>query len=154
MKYLLNLLFALILAKTSIFAQSGDGKNDQNQIIALEKAFAEAIKIRDTSLARKMQAESYFLAVAIKGEPLHIIPRSRWLANLVNYVVESYSIDDVKVSIYGNTAVVLMLFTQKATSGGQDRSAQFLLTDIWIRQGEGWVIAERHSSRPEVPVSR
>ena len=75
------------------------------------------------------------------------------LENLKFYKIESYSIDDIKVNVYGETAVVLMLWTQKAKVGRAqvDRSAQFVLTDIWVKQKDGWRLAERHSSRPEPP---
>jgi len=154
MKHLLSLLLAFTIAGSPINAQQADAKTAQDEIIALEKSFAEAIKSRDTVQAKKLQAETYFLAVGIKGQPLRIVPRNRWLLNLQRYVVESYSIDDIKVNVYGNTAVALLLFTQKATTGEGDRSAQFVLTDIWVKEGNTWLIAERHSSRPEVPPTR
>jgi hypothetical protein len=44
-----------------------------------------------------------------------------------------------------------MLWRQTATLLGQDRSAEFMLTDIWVMQGDEWRLAERHSSRPEHP---
>lgn len=154
MKLILNLLLVLLTIQGTINAQDSKKTTAQETIIALEKSFAEAIKDRDTVKAKMLQAETYFLAVGIKGQPLRIFPRRRWISNLQNYVVEAYSIDDIKVNIYGNTAVALLLLTQKATSGGTDRSAQFVLTDIWIKKGKSWVIAERHSSRPEIPIEK
>jgi hypothetical protein len=154
MKRFLIILVAILIAESSILAQQPKVKNAQEEIIELEKSFAELVKSQDTNQIKKLQSETYFLAVGVQGKPLQIIPRNRWLNNLKNYVVESYSIDDIKVNVYENSAVVLMLFTQKATSGGQDRSAQFLLTDIWVKKHNSWVIAERHSSRPEVVVAK
>ena len=84
--------------------------------------------------------------------PFQIITREHWLSGLKDYVTESFSIDDIKVNVYGNTAVAMLMYSQKATVRGQDRSTQFVLTDIWIKEDKGWVIAERHSSRPEVPA--
>lgn len=153
MKQILTLLLAFTIAGNSINAQQANVNTIQEQIVSLEKSFAEAIKMRDSVQAKKLQAETYFLAVGIKGQPLRIVPRNRWLLNLQRYVVESYSIDDIKVNVYGNTAVALLLFTQKATTGEGDRSAQFVLTDIWVKEGDSWLIAERHSSRPEMPAT-
>jgi ketosteroid isomerase-like protein len=58
----------------------------------------------------------------------------------------------MQIHVYGDTAVVLMLYTQKATVRGQDRSGQLVITDIWVNGSKGWRIVERHSSRPEVPA--
>jgi ketosteroid isomerase-like protein len=121
----------------------------QAEIIKLETSFADAIKAQDSTKASQFQSESFFLAVGVQQIPIQIVTKSQWLTNLKYYVTESYKIDDIKVSIFGSTAVVMMLYTQKATVRGHDRSAQFFLTDIWNKGDMGWKISERHSSRPE-----
>jgi ketosteroid isomerase-like protein len=154
MKFLITLLIATNVLTTTIVAQQQSLKTPQEEIIDLEKSFAAAIKTQDTLQAKKFQSDTYFLAVGVQGMPLQITPRERWLSNLKDYyVTESFSIDDVKVNVYGNTAVAMLLYSQKATFHGQDRSAQFVLTDIWVKGDKGWVIAERHSSRPEIPLA-
>lgn len=130
-------------------AQLPGFKTAQEEIIDLENSFATAIMNQDVEQIKKLQADTYFLAIGVQGMPLQIIPREKWLLGLKDYVTESFSIDDIKVNVYGNTAVALLMYSQKATVRGQDRSAQFILTDIWIKEDNDWVIAERHSSRPE-----
>ncbi len=123
----------------------------EQQIVELEKSLNNAIQSQDLAQTRQFLADGYFLAVAVQGRPLQIVPREEWLENLRFYKIHSYTIDDMKVSVYGDTAVVVMLYTQKATVGRtpRDRSGQFLITDMWVKQKDGWRIAERHSSRPE-----
>ena len=133
-------------------AQQQSLKTSQEEIIDLEKSFATAIKSQDTVQAKKFLSDTYFLAIGVQGLPLRITPREQWLSVLKVYITESFSIDDIKVNIYGNTAVAMLMYTQKATVRGQDRSAQFVLTDIWMHGNKGWLITERHSSRPEVPA--
>ena len=133
-------------------AQQQSFKTPPEEIIDLEKSFAAAIKSQDSSQTEKFLSDTYFLAIGVQGTSLQVIPRERWLLGLKDYVTESFSIDDIKVNVYGNTAVALLLYSQKATVRGQDRSAQFMLTDIWIKGDKGWTIAERHSSRPEMPA--
>ena len=121
----------------------------EQEIIDLEKQWNSAIKNQDPVQMSRFLADSYFLAIGTQGLPLQVIPREQWLTTLPFYKTETFSIDDIHVHIYGNTAVVLMLFSQKATVRGQDRSGQFVLTDIWVKQSNGWRVTERHSSRPE-----
>lgn len=154
MKMICSALFLLAFMLLTASAQTSAHKakpkpNAEQQIIKLQKQWVAAIKNRDDKRISQLQADSFFLAIGVQGMPIRIVPRETWLENLKSYVTESYSIDDMRVSVYGGTAVVLMLFTQKATVRGQDRSAQFVITDVWVKQRAGWRVAQRHSSRPE-----
>ena len=153
MKHLITLLLATILVTTITVAQQNSPKTPQEEIIGLEKSFGAAIKTQDTTQTKKFQADTYFLAYMIQGMPIQILPRQSWLMLLKDYVTQSFTIDDIKVNVYGNTAVAMLMFTQKATVRGQDRSGQFVLTDIWVKGDKGWLIAERHSSRPGPPLN-
>ena len=150
MKNVLGVLLAFGILTICVPGQIPTTKAS-DEIVAIEKSWAEKIKTRDVAAMEGFLAPSYFLAIGVKGQPIHTVPRASWLESLPLYIVDSYSIDDIKVNIYGKTAIALMMYTQKAIVGkdGQDRSAQFLITDIWIKTGDGWRIAERHSSRPE-----
>ncbi len=156
MKYIFTILILTAAASFPAIAQTSPAKEAgtvEQEIMELEKKWNAAIQSQDVSRMGQFLADSYFLAVAVQGRSLQIVPRERWLENLKFYKIHSHSIDDIKVNVYGDTAVVIMLFTQKATIGRTptDRSAQFLITDIWVRRKEGWRVAERHSSRPEQP---
>ncbi len=152
MKHLITFLLATTILTTVSMAQQSF-KTPQEEIIYLEKSFAVAIKSQDTVQTKKFLSDRYFLAIGVQGMPLQIVSREHWLSGLKDYVTESFSIDDIKVNIYGSTAVAMLMYSQKATVRGQDRSAQFMLTDIWIKGDKGWMITERHSSRPEIPVT-
>jgi ketosteroid isomerase-like protein len=147
-------LVLLAFASLPAFAQTVTSAAKANtevglQIVELERQWAAAIKRQDVAAMSQFHTDSYFLGLGIQNAPLRIISREQWLANLKYYVTESFSIDDIRVSVYGETAVVFMLFTQKATVRGHDRSAQFVITDVWVKQKDEWRVAARHSSRPE-----
>ena len=152
MRYFICLILASLGFATITSGQQQSSNTSQQQIIDLEKSFAAAIKTQDTVETKKFQADTYFLAYTVQGMPIQIVPRQAWLTLLKDYMTESFSIDDIKVNVYGNTAVAMLMFTQKATVRGLDRSGQFVLTDIWYRGNKGWLIAERHSTRPGPPV--
>ena len=147
-------MLALMGLTTITNGQQNSSKTLQEQIIDLERSFAAAIKTQDTLQTKRFQADSYFLAFAVQGMPsIQIAPRQSWLNLLKDYVTESFTIDDIKVNVYGKTAIAMLLFTQKAIVRGQDRSGQFVITDIWTKGKKGWLITERHSSRPGPPVN-
>src|SRR6266536_3404052 len=151
--FLLGFVSLPLLAQTAV-SKAKPSTPVEQEIIELERQWAAVIKSQDISAASRLLSEDHFLAIGVQGAPLQIFPRKVWLETLKFYVTESYSIDDIKIHIHGDTAVVVMLFTQKATMRGQDRSAQFVITDIWVKQKGGWRVAERHSSRPELQGSR
>ncbi len=153
MKHLFALFLATTILITISMAQQQSFKTPQEEIINQEKSFANAIKSQDTMQAKKFLADTYFLAIGVQGMPFQIVSREHWLSGLKDYVTESFSIDEINVNIYGNTAVAILMYSQKATVRGQDRSTQFMLTDIWLKGEKGWMIAERHSSRPEIPLT-
>jgi ketosteroid isomerase-like protein len=143
-------VFCVIKSKGAISMSNKDSiSNVEQEIIELEQQWASAIQKQDPSQMNQFLSESYFLAIGAQDQPLQIVPRAAWLGTLKEYRTESFRVDDIKVHIYGTVAIVLMLFTQTATVRGQDRSGQFMITDIWNKQEVGWRVVERHSSRPE-----
>ena len=121
----------------------------EEQIVSLEKQWAAAIQRQDVPAMTQFLSEQYSLVIGVQGEALKVVPRAAWLDTLKFYETKTFHVDDIRVRVHGDTAVVFMLFTQQATVRGQDRSAQFAITDVWVKEAAGWRVAERHSSRPE-----
>src|SRR4051794_5007539 len=97
--------FIIVVAASLVaVAQSGTAKKDstdQQKFHELEKQWFEAIQRQNTTEMEQFLADGYFLAVGVKGRPLSIVPRKTWLDNLSAYKIESFSIDDLKVNVYG-----------------------------------------------------
>ena len=122
-------------------------------IADLERRWTAAFQRKDVAEMQRFLADGYALIIAVQGERLQIVPRNAWFESLEDYQIEDAAIDQIYVRAYGDVAVAVMLWRQKASLRGADRSAQFTLTDIWVKQANGWRLAERHSSRPEHPGS-
>lgn len=59
---------------------------------------------------------------------------------------ESLAWDDVRVRMYGETAVAIGSQTQKSTYQGHDASGRFRVTQIAVRLGGRWAIVGLHYS--------
>ena len=94
----------------------------------------------------------FTFTVAVAGKPLSTISRDAYLHRATGYAVKESRFDENLVRAYGNVAVVTSRYTQKASLHGRDRSAEFLLTDTWVRLDGQWLAAARVSSRPEHPA--
>ncbi len=145
---LLLLASGVVVTQSGFVALASSPASTENQIIALEKEWAAAIQAKDVPAMSHFLADGYFLGAGVQGGTIMTMPREGWLKNLAAYDTKSYNIDDIKVHVYGKTAVVLMLFSQVANLNGDDLTAQFQITDIWVKTPIGWRVAERHSSRP------
>ena len=123
------------------------------QIADLERRWTAAFQRKDIAAMQRFLADGYALIIAVEGERLQVVPRNAWFESLEDYEIDEAAIDQIYVRAYGDVAVAVMLWRQKASLRGADRTAQFTLTDIWVKQANGWRLAERHSSRPEHPGS-
>ncbi len=64
-----------------------------------------------------------------------------------NRKVLSEAIDDLKVRIYGDTAVVNGRTTEKIQSGGKEFVVQYRRTDVFVKRNGRWQCVSFHGSR-------
>jgi ketosteroid isomerase-like protein len=126
------------------------GINSESAVLAAEDRWLQAILARDANAGEAILHPDFRVIIGIEGHPLRIMPRAQWLAVLPDYRITDCSVTDRQVSVYGDIAVVILLWSQTATvPGDRDISGHFLITDIWHNSPQGWRVIERHSSRQE-----
>ncbi len=113
-----------------------------DEIERLANKWTEAIQRKDMGALESLLGEGYMLQAPGIGR----MPRAEWLATVEVYDIHSFSFNDVDVLTYGDFAVMRSWYTQQATVRGQDRSAVFLVTDVWGRQDSRWQVVTRHTS--------
>ena len=70
---------------------------------------------------------------------------------LAQIKVRSFRFHDVAVQRFGDVAVVYCRLDWHSTWSGKEWSADFLMTDVWVKRGKQWQIVSRHSSYPATP---
>ncbi len=72
----------------------------------------------------------------------------------------SYSLtaDDIKVRVYGNTAIVTGIVIEKGTFNGRSINSRSRYTDVWVRRSGRWQVVSAQNTRlpqphPSVPAS-
>ena len=110
------------------------------------RRFQTCVETRDAAMAEGVLDDDY--ALVLVQPAATVMPRSRWLEVLKDYVVHSLTIEDQVVDRAGDDlAVVLHRDEMSATVLGEDRSGTFVLTDVWRRHPDhGWRIWRRHST--------
>jgi ketosteroid isomerase-like protein len=61
--------------------------------------------------------------------------------------IESFRLHEVTVRVYGDTAVVLGLITEKSKLRGQDTSGKRRFTDVFVKRDGRWQAVVSHQSR-------
>lgn len=67
---------------------------------------------------------------------------------------DSYSVDDVNVRVYGDTAVVTSRATLAGKRGDQVLSGQYRGTSVFVKKGEGWQVVASQSTRIPEPAKK
>jgi len=97
--------------------------------LLLKKGF----RLRMTSLCGTTDDQIYTKADAID--------------DVKNGTHQSLDLDNIKVRIFGDTAVVTMGQTEKSRHGDADFSGHYLFTDVWTKKNGEWIAVASHGSR-------
>jgi len=134
------LLTVVAVAQTSKTTSSGDSA----KLVALERLWNQAQVIRDADAIASMIGDK-FVNTEWDGE---VTDRGRFLADFADpkFQASIMSIDDVKVEIYGATAVVIGNYHTKGTYGGKPYEHFGRFTDTWVSQDGKWLCVASHTS--------
>jgi ketosteroid isomerase-like protein len=106
------------------------------QITDLELQAKEAAITRDVTFAERTLADDYVAVtplgqVVTRADTLEARKRSQ-----VHY--DSIHITDMKVRVYGNTAIVTARAEVKGNDLGEDFSGPYRFTRVWVRRNGRW----------------
>jgi len=61
-------------------------------------------------------------------------------------VVGKYDKNDLKIRVYGDTAVSSYRMSAEATFEGMEIKRQLCITNVWMKRNENWQIVARHTA--------
>lgn len=141
---------AVLLASPVLFAQGASAPGgDADTLKTLENEWIRSVREGDLPALGRVLSPDFTFTVAVAGKPLSTMGRDAYVHRAKGYTVRESSFDEIVARVYGDVAVVTSRYTQKASLHGRDRSAEFLLTDTWVKLDGQWLAAARVSSRPE-----
>jgi len=135
-----------VLPRVSGFAQvAGDDlRTREHQLVALERLWNEAQVNPDASALANMIGDK-FVNTEWDGE---VSERGKFLADIADprFNVTMLNIQDVKVILYNDTAVVAGIYHTKGTYQGKPYEHVGRFTDTWILQDARWQCVASHTS--------
>src|SRR5215471_21639523 len=119
-------------------AQKTDaGYSIKQEIKSLEEERNRAVVSGDAAALDRMTADDYTF-ITLRGE-------LRTKAEIVkgfrsgSFKYDSREISDLKIRVYGNTAVVTGRSTQKGRENGKDYSGDYRFTRVYVKQNGRWL---------------
>jgi ketosteroid isomerase-like protein/predicted ester cyclase len=122
----------------------------QAELLALENEWAKAYLSRDLPALDRIEADDWAYT-APSGE---VIPKTRDIAEVASgsTTAAEFVLSDLKVRVYGDTAIVTGRQQKVAPQGGKDAGGVLQLTDTWRRSDGRWRCHATHLSRIVPPL--
>ena len=123
---------AIVLSVLSVQAQTGDSV--EKQITGLEQKWAQYQKASDADSIAPMLANNFVIVFA-DGR---VMNKSQALDDTKKSKMDSVEVSDMKVSGYGNTAVVVGVWKGKGTGAdGKPTDDRERFIDTWQKSADG-----------------
>ena len=142
-------LLAFALISVTAAAKAGNAPSDSEQLIANEKAWAQAAQDSDADRMASYMAEEYVEHVwegATASAPAHwSSTRKKEWVEAVRHRTEVYSSVEVRnltVHLQGTLAVVTGEYSQTGTKNGKDISSTGIYADTWLKRNGHWVVID------------
>jgi len=118
-------------------APSSAQASAEDEIKNLEEARNQAVVHGDIAALDRMTSEDYTF-ITLRGE---LRTKSEILQGFRtgSFHYESRQISDLKVRVYGNTAVVTGRSIQKGMENGKDYSGDYRFTRVYVKQNGHWL---------------
>ena len=121
----------LVVAASSVFAQ-----DVQEQLKKMEMDRAAAVVKADVATLDKTTSDDYVL-INLNGR---MTGKSEMIAGFKSgqSKLTAEDLSDLKVRVYGNTAVITGKADVKGTLGGTDATGTILFTRVWVKKDGRW----------------
>jgi uncharacterized protein (TIGR02246 family) len=140
MKFLSTIVFVVFLCSgcSLAFGQTaGPATSAEQEIKSLEEERNRAILNGDAAALERMTSDDYTF-ITLRGD-------LRTKSDIVkgfqskSFKYDSRTISDLRVRVFGDTAVVTGRSTQKGTEGGKDYSGDYRFTRVYVKQNGRWI---------------
>ena len=152
MKHILVSVLLILMAATAAVAQSESKaapskRGVEGQLIELERQLSAALVREDAAVLDRLWSDDLVFTfpngkVSTKAQRLAGQKPAAQPSQSESETVN----DDVKVYLYGNTAVVTVLSTWRGKADNKEYSSRFQATHVWAKQEGRWQLVAAHVS--------
>jgi len=119
----------------------------------LEASYADAVKRQDIAALQALLSDD-FLATSSRGELRNRAMELDDLKPNQGYTIDDLHLDDIRVRLFGNTAVVMGRQILEVRYNRQPLTSILRYTRVWVKRRDHWqILAQQLTALPQ-PVSR
>jgi ketosteroid isomerase-like protein len=123
------------------------------ELINAEQEWMTAVAKHDEAALRRIVADDFTMTSAFSTGELE--NKDSFVKNASQGVSGmSFEYHDTQVHMYGDTGIVKTRVKITYTFNGQDRSGDYMVTDVWVNRDGRWQVVTRHSSLPAKPTPK
>jgi ketosteroid isomerase-like protein len=117
----------------------------EQSLFALERKWMESLKLRDANALSQIISDDFtFASPQLAGAG---VDRAKYFDHALHDLkLAAYEFSELKVRLYGRTAIISGRLKQNATVAGADWSGLYLITDVWVNRDGTWRVVGRHAS--------
>jgi ketosteroid isomerase-like protein len=136
----------LLMAAIALLVSAQNDKNSVTQtLLQIEHDWSEADTHKDAAALNRILADDW-MGIDFEGT---LLTKPQALAGIDSGSgsLESTVLGDMKVRIYGTTAIVTGTDTEKSEYHGKDSSGKYLWTDVFVLRDGRWQAVSSQSTR-------
>jgi len=118
---------------------------EDNAMVGLENAWNQAELHHDVEAATSMMADSFVYVDA----QARLLNKAQYLAGIADksYHEEEIRNEDLKVVVYGDTAIVTSAYTTRGTEQGKPFVHHGRFVDVWVKLNRKWLCVSSQETR-------
>jgi len=135
-----------LLSMSLAFGQyAAQNTTEDSAMVGLENAWNQAELHHDVSAASAMMADSF---VWVDGQG-RLLSKAQYLAGIADksYREEAIRNEDLKVVLYGDTAIVTSAYTTRGTDKGKPFVHHGRFVDVWVKLNGKWLCVSSQETR-------
>jgi len=138
---------AALLLSVVLFARAKTSQTVEQILIRMEHAWSEADVKKDAATLNRILADDW-IGIDFEGT---VMTRAEVLkqvsAHAADTATESTVLGEMKVRVYGNTALVTGKETEKSRYKGEDSSGEYIWTDVFVLRNGRWQAVSSQSTK-------
>ena len=144
------LLTAFVLALAPTQPSSAKVEANDALFLKLTTDANRALQQKDMAALDRVLAKDFAFSMFVAGKAPEVMNRDETLKMVEHlYTLERFELRNLAARVFGNVAVVRFQSSRSAGAGSVDRSGEFAVVDVWVKDGADWRLSIRYQGRPD-----